>query len=293
MCDQSKREPPRWQLLYVVGPHTGGGRTKSRSVSHYNSEALPRVGRSDSPQFFGHRRQTSMTRATVHGRFRPNPSYEMSSGWWEIFHGVSGLCTNSLAHGLPGGIQAQNMRRAADAGLVFCSAGRTTACDPHYLGGDQRGDRGPVLLATLTRFLDSRALDHPFAGCLASLFLLRLNQTERVVPKETRVDENILNVDEGHGLDMVAARARREDGVRLTKRPTHPHDTVFSCIFFAQNNWIDIHSLSRRAKHSARLATVATDVSNASVYLSNAADVCWVVGRVTSFSFVTMSEALI
>ena len=33
------------------------------------------------------------------------------------FHGVSGMCLNSLVHRLPGGIQAQGMRHPTDAGL--------------------------------------------------------------------------------------------------------------------------------------------------------------------------------
>ena len=41
------------------------------------------------------------------------------------------MSRDSLARGLPGGIQAQDMRHAVYAGLVSCSGGRTTACDPH------------------------------------------------------------------------------------------------------------------------------------------------------------------
>ena len=68
------------------------------------------------------------------------------------FQDVLGLCMSSLAHGLPGGIQAQGMRRPMQA-WVSCSEGRTAACDPHDLGGDQRGEqRGPDLqLSTTTR----------------------------------------------------------------------------------------------------------------------------------------------
>ena len=39
------------------------------------------------------------------------------------FHNVSGRCVSSLAHGLPDGIQAQVMRRAADAGLALLLCG--------------------------------------------------------------------------------------------------------------------------------------------------------------------------
>ena len=37
---------------------------------------------------------------------------------------------NALARSLAGGIQAQGMRHAANAGLVSCSGSRTTACNP-------------------------------------------------------------------------------------------------------------------------------------------------------------------
>ena len=40
------------------------------------------------------------------------------------FHGVSGLCTNSPAHGLPGGIQAQGTRRRPIRAWVPCPVGQ-------------------------------------------------------------------------------------------------------------------------------------------------------------------------
>ena len=62
------------------------------------------------------------------------------------FHGVSGLSTSSLARRLPGGIQAQGIRRRPTQAWVSCSGGRTTACDPRLLGGDEcGGQRGPDL----------------------------------------------------------------------------------------------------------------------------------------------------
>ena len=63
------------------------------------------------------------------------------------FHGVSGLRTNSLAHRLRGGVQAEGMRRCdAGLGLLLWSVG-----DPHALGGDQRGEqRGPDLKRSAT-----------------------------------------------------------------------------------------------------------------------------------------------
>ena len=57
------------------------------------------------------------------------------------FHGVSGLCMSSSADRLPGG-----MRRRPMQAWVSCSGGRTPACDPHALGGEQCGEqRGPDL----------------------------------------------------------------------------------------------------------------------------------------------------
>ena len=53
------------------------------------------------------------------------------------FHGVSGLCTNSVAHWLPRGIQAQGMSWRPLQAWVSCSRSPTTACDSHALGGDQ------------------------------------------------------------------------------------------------------------------------------------------------------------
>ena len=69
------------------------------------------------------------------------------------FHGVSELCTNSLAHRLPGGIQAQElriqaqgMRRRPMQAWVSCSGGRATAWDLHAVRDAQCGElRGPDL----------------------------------------------------------------------------------------------------------------------------------------------------
>ena len=68
------------------------------------------------------------------------------------FHGVSGLSTSSLAHRLPGGIQAQGMRRRSTPVWVSRSGSRTTAYDPHALGSDQQGEqRGPDLKHSETK----------------------------------------------------------------------------------------------------------------------------------------------
>ena len=58
------------------------------------------------------------------------------------FHGVSELCMNSSAHGLPGGNQAQGTRRPPMQAWVSCSGSRTTACVPQALGGDLCGEQG-------------------------------------------------------------------------------------------------------------------------------------------------------
>ena len=62
-----------------------------------------------------------MTRATVEDR-TAGVGQSLRTGRPLVggfsFHGVSGLCPNSLAHGQPGGIQSQGMRQAADAGQL-------------------------------------------------------------------------------------------------------------------------------------------------------------------------------
>ena len=74
----------------------------------FDSEALPPVGELGTPEFFGHRLQISMTRATVEDR-TADLGQTLQTGCFLVggssFHGVSGLCMNSLAHGLPGGTQ--------------------------------------------------------------------------------------------------------------------------------------------------------------------------------------------
>ena len=69
------------------------------------------------------------------------------------FHGVSGLCINSLAQRLPGGIQAQGMGRRPMQAWVSCSGGRTTAYDLRALRGAQCGEqRGPDFEQPRTMF---------------------------------------------------------------------------------------------------------------------------------------------
>ena len=102
-------------------------------------------GASESPEFFGHRLQTSRTHETVE---------ESTAGLGQsfrtgrplvgglCFHGVSGLCMNHLAHWQPRGIQGPGCMRHQSLAL----GGRPTTCDRHALGGAQDGEqRGPDL----------------------------------------------------------------------------------------------------------------------------------------------------
>ena len=69
-------------------------------------EALPPVGSSEPPEFFGHRLQTSMSRATVVDS-TAGPGQTLRTVGGLSFHGISGLSMNASARGLPGGVQAQ------------------------------------------------------------------------------------------------------------------------------------------------------------------------------------------
>ena len=105
--------------------YRGRRRTESHSASPHTGRHSHLWGSS------GHRLPTSTTRATVEGStagLGPTREERPLVGGFS-FHDVSGLCANFLAHGLPGGIQAQDMRHAPDGGLVSCHGGRTPACD--------------------------------------------------------------------------------------------------------------------------------------------------------------------
>ena len=82
------------------------------------------------PDFFGHRSQNAMTCATVDDS-TAGPDQNLFSGRLLVgglsFHGVSELCTSSLARGLQGGIQARGMRMRPMHAWVSRSGGRTTA----------------------------------------------------------------------------------------------------------------------------------------------------------------------
>ena len=116
--------------------HRYRGGTKYRSVSLWDSEALPLVGEPGTPlsssvidfeNFDG-----PCDSGGQHGTSGPDPPYGTSSGLWVILPWRLGeLFVSSLAHELPGGIQAQDRRRRPMQAWVSCSGGRTTACDPH------------------------------------------------------------------------------------------------------------------------------------------------------------------
>ena len=86
----------------------GNQRSKGNSIPQC-AEAFPTVERWE-PEFFGHRLQTSTIRATVEDS-TAGLGQSLRTGRPLVgelfFHGVSGLCTSSLAPGLPGGILAQ------------------------------------------------------------------------------------------------------------------------------------------------------------------------------------------
>ena len=57
---------------------------------------------------------------------------------------------------LPGGMQAQGLRRRPMQAWVSCSGGRTTACDPHALCGDQCGEQRAPTLSTAQQQMEER-----------------------------------------------------------------------------------------------------------------------------------------
>ena len=98
---KSEREPPlRRQLCVGGGPHRGRG--------------TPTCGELGTSEVFSHRLHTSMTRGTADDS-TAGLGQTLRTGRPLVgglsFHDVYGLCTSSLAHRLPGGIQAQGMRK--------------------------------------------------------------------------------------------------------------------------------------------------------------------------------------
>ena len=88
--------------------------------AHLNAKCAVSLGKSEEPlEFFSHRLQTSMTRATVEAR-TAELGQTLRSGCSLVgglsFPGVSALCMNSLAHRLPGGTQAQDITAAERPG---------------------------------------------------------------------------------------------------------------------------------------------------------------------------------
>ena len=98
----------------VVNYHHGAASSPKSRSSNKKDLMASACGELGTPEFFGRRFQTSMTRATVEestaGLGQPLRAGRPLVGGLS-FHGVSGLCTSSLAHKLPGGILAQGIRR--------------------------------------------------------------------------------------------------------------------------------------------------------------------------------------
>ena len=130
-----------WRLWSCGGNSRCRRAHRGRRGTTYRSASLKSVRH---PEFFGHRLQTSMTRATRQVEAKPS----VRDVLWLVglsFHGVWMLCVS-------GRIQAQGVRRRPLQAWVSCSGGRTLACGPHALGGDQCGkQRGPDLKHIRTR----------------------------------------------------------------------------------------------------------------------------------------------
>ena len=108
--------------LCVGAPHRGC-RESNPAVLHLEQRGTPTCGELGIPRFF--RSSTSnlddlWDSGGEHGRSGPNPPYGASSGWWVILPWRLGAVHESLAHRLPGGIQAQS--------LLW---GPLSTCDPH------------------------------------------------------------------------------------------------------------------------------------------------------------------
>ena len=108
------------------GPRRGRGGTQFRSVSLFTVRHSHLWG-SRNPEFFDHRLQTSMTRATVEDS-TTGPGQTFRTGRPLVgglsFHGVQGLCTNSLAQRLPGGTQAQRLTTRSMQAWASSTGGR-------------------------------------------------------------------------------------------------------------------------------------------------------------------------
>ena len=65
-----------------------------------------------------------MTRVTVEdctaGLDQTNPPYGASSGWRVVLPGISGLCTSSVAHELPGGFRLRAWGKRPMQASVSC-----------------------------------------------------------------------------------------------------------------------------------------------------------------------------
>ena len=114
------------------------------------------------------------------------------------FHDVSGMCTNPLAHWRPGNSSPECVRHCGRCRAGLLLWGRTTACDPHALGGAQCGEqRGPDLKhinpwsgSTRFRILSRR----PPQGC--SWVDGRLTNTQVTSRPDTIQQEALLSMSE-------------------------------------------------------------------------------------------------
>ena len=109
-----------------VGGHTQVvGELFPAVLHHLKQWNTPTCGELGTLEFFGHRLQTLMTRATVEdGTARMGQTLQTARllvGGLSL-NGISGLCINLWHMGCQSGIQAQSMS---------CSGGRLSTCDPH------------------------------------------------------------------------------------------------------------------------------------------------------------------
>ena len=104
------------------GPRRGRGGTQFRSVSLFTVKQSHLWG-SRNPEFFDHRLQTSVTRATLEDS-TTGPGQTFRTGRPLLgglsFHGFQGLCTSSL----PGGTQAQGLRTRSMQAWASSTGGR-------------------------------------------------------------------------------------------------------------------------------------------------------------------------
>ena len=105
-----------------------------------NCEALPLAGSSETPEFFGHRLQTSKTRATVEESTAgsgPRPPCGASSGWWVILPrrlGTVHELAGTQAAGRNSGPECLRHRGRCSPGSLALGS-LPTSCGPHAPAG--------------------------------------------------------------------------------------------------------------------------------------------------------------